>query len=561
MLRRALLAAALTAACTTSFDPSQLRSSDAGAVPEVSTDVSTDVPADVPSVDVTVDGGPACGASGLPCCEVDGGPRCGASLVCSQGACVPCPSGLTPCGDLCVDPAVSVAHCGGCSNRCPDGQECQGGSCRLNCPAPLIACDGRCVLVSTDVSHCGACGEVCPATAGTPRCSGGACVTDCATNRGDCDGNASNGCEADLAASTDHCGACGRRCAFANATPTCTDGACRLDTCAAGYGDCDGDTSDGCETSLGSSAAHCGACGRACAAGQVCRDGACAATTVTCAAGRGNCDGDDANRCEVDLDSSTAHCGGCGRACAPPNATPRCVMGACAVRDCAGSYANCDGSQANGCETDTRSSLNHCGACGARCAFDNASATCAAGDCNFVACAAGYGDCDRDLSNGCETSLRDSLAHCGGCGAACNPANAAGACVMGACRVASCAAGFADCDGNPGNGCEVDTRSSAASCGACGRLCALPHATATCEAGACAITECARGYGDCDGDASNGCETPLDTTSNCGGCRRRCALSGVPTVACCVGATAREVRCCPLNCNSGPLLCAAPVSS
>jgi hypothetical protein len=46
-----------------------------------------------------------------------------------------------------------------------------------------------------------------------------------------------------------------------------------------------------------------------------------------CTVGRGECDGNAANGCEVDLRTNRAHCGACGRACA---GTAACVDGVCA---------------------------------------------------------------------------------------------------------------------------------------------------------------------------------------------------------------------------------------
>jgi len=48
----------------------------------------------------------------------------------------------------------------------------------------------------------------------------------------------------------------------------------------------------------------------------------------------------------------------------------------------------------------------------------------------------------------------------------------------------TCAVGMADCDGDPKNGCETDTRSSATHCGACGRTCG---GTASCEQSECTV--------------------------------------------------------------------------
>ena len=86
-------------------------------------------------------------------------------------------------------------------------------------------CDGQTdedFPLTTDAMNCGACGVVCPAGFnGAPTCVGGRCALRCAAVRGDCDGDLTNGCEAALAESPNHCGACGVRCVVG-----CTDGTC-----------------------------------------------------------------------------------------------------------------------------------------------------------------------------------------------------------------------------------------------------------------------------------------------------------------------------------------------
>jgi hypothetical protein len=70
-----------------------------------------------------------------------------------------------------------------------------------------------------------------------------------------------------------------------------------------------------------------------------------------------------------------------------------------------------------------------------------------------------------------------------------------------------CPPGYANCDGDPANGCEVDITSDADHCGACGVTCpGQENAMGVCVAGSCG-TACPVGTYDCDGDPANGCES------------------------------------------------------
>lgn len=105
---------------------------------------------------------------------------------------------------------------------------------------------------------------------------------------------------------------------------------------------------------------------------------------------------------------------------------------------------------------DTDTDENHCGDCDTVCAPDNASGECTDGTCGIGACTTGYGDCNEDALDGCETVL-DSAPNCGACGETCERPNAVGACVSGECVVDDCGEGFLDCDGDVSNGCERGT--------------------------------------------------------------------------------------------------------
>jgi hypothetical protein len=102
--------------------------------------------------------------------------------------------------------------------------------------------------------------------------------------------------------------------------------------------DCDG-TIDGPGSEGSCALAH---------ASAACLDGRCA--IGDCDSGFGDCDLDAATGCEADLAADAAHCGACGNACSFPNASAQCASGSCVMGGCARSFADCDGIEANGCE-------------------------------------------------------------------------------------------------------------------------------------------------------------------------------------------------------------------
>ncbi|MFO0610587.1 MAG: fibrinogen-like YCDxxxxGGGW domain-containing protein [Polyangiales bacterium] len=260
-------------------------------------------------------------------------PACPTGQRCVMGGCV-CPAGQTRCGDACVDPQTSDAHCGMCNNACPAGQRCAMGACV--CPEGQTRCGAACVDTRSDRANCGACGNACPAG---QVCDAGACRIDCTAPEVGCTAGGAMVC-VDTRANASHCGGCNMVCVTpAGASgAACRSGACAA-VCAAGRGDCDGAFANGCEVDTATSNAHCGRCGNACpatvpdATAVGCAAGACAAT---CRAGRGDCDGALANGCETDVTATPAHCGRCGNACATGEA---CVAGRCLPRSCASARA------------------------------------------------------------------------------------------------------------------------------------------------------------------------------------------------------------------------------
>lgn len=315
--------------------------------------------------------------------------------------------------------------------------------------------------------------------------------------------------------------------------------------CAAGLGNCNGLPGDGCETSTLTDVAHCGGCGNACAfanAGASCASGAC--QLGACLPGFGDCRDGAADGCETNLQTDPAHCGTCVRACSFAHASAACASGTCALGICSDGWGNCNGDPADGCETDVRTTVAHCGGCNQPCTVANGVPACAAGVCGVQACNPGFGNCNGLAGDGCEVDVNSDPQNCGQCLLACSFPNTAGACVAGACTVGTCDAGFADCNGVVPDGCEVNTQTDPLHCGSCtAQACNLPHAPQFCSGGACAVAACDAGWGNCNGVTADGCELPvLDDPNNCGGCNATCASDRVCSAGSCqIAASCRDL--------------------
>ena len=109
---------------------------------------------------------------------------------------------------------------------------------------------------------------------------------------------------------------------------TCVDGICQI-PCPPDFGNCDGDPSNGCETSVLADSSNCGGCGVQCGPGTLCQAGVCAASPQ-CAPHEADCDSDPSNHCEVDTSTDPAHCGGCGLECGQDQA---CIESLCVEGD------------------------------------------------------------------------------------------------------------------------------------------------------------------------------------------------------------------------------------
>lgn len=117
-----------------------------------------------------------------------------------------------------------------------------------------------------------------------------------------------------------------------------------------------------------------------------------------------------------------------------------------------------------------------------------------------------------------------------------------GSCTSGA-GPSGCGAGQMLC----GTTC-VDASSDPNNCGTCSHVCA-PTNNATsvlCRAGACWVAACAPGFADCNATGFDGCETQLGTNANCGRCGDACSGFNI----CGGGGTPGVCGCTPRTCES-----------
>lgn len=520
---------------------------------------------------------------------------CKLGQICKRAVCV-CLDGLTDCDGECVDLKRNKNNCGKCNNPCKEDEFCIDGVCVAECSAGLTDCNGECVDLQRNPDYCGNCTTAC--TDPLILCIDGKC--SCPQNQSLC----GKVC-VDLMKDQSNCGFCGNDCGpgfYCNqgdcaVVPPCQPGesfcfgeclvlpdslenvaeayqnqdgtTCYIQRCDDYFADCNGEFRDGCEMYTLNNPDFCGDCNTRCGTLEYCLNNACECL-------------DPLKRCSgscVNLQTDPLNCGSCGNEC--ENGI-LCKNGRC---DCeAQGLSNC-GDVCVNLLTDE----NYCGTCENAC---DANETCSfgicclvpAGNCNgtclnandpnlhileivfstsdcSIKCVNGFDNCNSNLFDGCETDL-NSTETCGSCTNRCKTneecVNQQCVCNLDLCG-SDCVNFQTDNDrcGNCSTICPDLYQCSFGTCcpipqQSCNGICidesSLPNNVAQVNYGDpnCSFV-CLSGFGDCDSNHLNGCESDFTTLQTCGSCDLQCDEVCSFGICCTTGSQNCNGQCVPLN--------------
>jgi hypothetical protein len=180
---------------------------------------------------------------------------------------------------------------------------------------------------------------------------------------------------------------------------------------------------------------------------------------------------------------------------------------------------------------------------------------CCDGQCSLgssCSCAAGAGDCNHTLADGCETPL-NTVTHCGSCTDSCSFPNMQSSCETLICETGSCIAPYLDCNMWKMDGCEVNSDTDPNHCGGCPVQCVTPHGTTSCGSGKCKPVCDNTNWAVCDSDPAGGCTIDLmNDSKNCGACGHGCR-GGTCVMGKCACPDMQPLR--DSTCDNASLIC------
>lgn len=332
-------------------------------------------------------------------------------------------------------------HCGICNHSCSAEQRCNKGICVSGCEPNETSCQVMgvfsCVDIKTDIYHCGGCNRYCKPEKNSIQlgCTSGKCSYECFQNKHNC-GTSQKPICVDLQTDPENCGICFNQCNYPGVKQSiCTNGKCSIDTCQENLLDCNGKLEDGCETNILSNPSHCGACNQKCSKAEFCNNGKC---DSNCESPLLKCMKDELEVQCIDPRTDVQNCGECGHVCeSHPHASAQCTDSTCTYI-CESGYLNCGTAESPIC-VDIKSDIANCGSCGTVCLTElpgTETAVCEQGECKALTCMKDNADCNKNPLDGCEVNLKTDAKSCGACNKVCEGDNAV--CSEGECCIQAC---------------------------------------------------------------------------------------------------------------------------
>jgi hypothetical protein len=408
--------------------------------------------------DINECAGSPCGANST-CTNTPGSFSCG------------CNAGFGDCDGLaangCETNLNALTNCGSCGTSCDDGSACTDDSC----VAGTCTHAGRTCSAPDQCHEAGTCNPATGLCSNPAKPAGSACGDPSAGQCDAPDTcNGAGACLANHVLAGTSCGDTGTECVnqdICDGNGSCSDTGFKVAGTACGNSSnsiCDNaDACNGTGTCSSNHVPDGSACSddNACSQTDTCQGGVCTGTNQI------NCGVSDQCHDHGTCDPNTGLCSNPARpngsACDDGNEcsqTDTCQFGVCTGGSLVVCNAQDDCHDAGTCDPATGLCSNPAKPDNSACSFSNGVGVCVSGTC-MGECATGFADCDGSPANGCETDLT-TPSNCGGCGNLCSQG---AACVNGQCA-SVCSVGQTLCS----SGC-ADLSSDASNCGACGNLC------------------------------------------------------------------------------------------